>query len=350
MVVFDNIIFSLQRTGGISMVWYNLLKYALDKELSLQCIEYEGADKNIFRELLRIPANSLEVRNSRLLNIRRYLSPAIKIDVPTIFHSSYYRYCNNHNARIVTTVHDFTYEYYNLGLAKQIHCRQKYEAIKRSDIVVCISENTKRDLLKFLPDTENEKIRVIYNGVSEKYYPIDNHIKELEDYVLFVGARGNYKNFRFVVESLRKTDLKLAICGTPLSVQEKEFVDSTLGSSRYKIFEHIPNEQLNVLYNSVYCLAYPSSYEGFGLPVLEAQRAGCPVIAVNSSSIPEVIGQTPLLIDSLDETEFLEKLYMLQCNATRKKIVESGLINSQRFSWTKMADEYFALYNELLNR
>lgn len=348
MIIFDNIVFSLQRSGGISAVWYNLLKYALEENKAMRCIEYKGAENNIFRKTLDIPDNCLDVRYSLFLKLKRYFSPDVASNTPFIFHSSYYRYCKNPNARIVTTVHDFTYEYYKSGLTKQIHSRQKYDAIKHSDIIVCISENTKRDLLKFLPDIDRNKIRVIYNGVSDDYHLTDDRIKELEDYVLFVGARGSYKNFRFIVESLRKTDLKLAICGASLSLREQEFLNSELGLSRYKVFEHITNKQLNVLYSSAYCLAYPSSYEGFGIPVIEAQRAGCPVIALNKSSIPEIIGDTPLLMDSLDPKQFHDKLYLLKDLSIRKDIVSNGLENSKRFSWRQMNCAYSNIYNELL--
>ena len=297
-----------------------------------------------------IPDNNLELLNSRFLKFKRYFVPNIDSKKPLIFHSSYYRYCKNCNAKVVTTVHDFTYEYFKSGLTKQIHCRQKYDAVRHSDIIVCISENTKQDLLYFLPDIDQGKIRVIYNGVSEDYHPIENRIKEFERYVLFVGARDGYKNFKFVVETLKDTPFNLAVCGKPLSLEEQQFIDSTLGHSRYRVFENVDNHELNLIYNSVYCLAYPSSYEGFGIPVLEAQRAGCPVIALNKSSIPEIIGDTPLLMDKLDKSIFIEKLQILTDIHVRDSIIKSGLENSSRFSWNKMASEYLAIYNDLLEK
>lgn len=344
MLYLDNIIFSLQRSGGISVVWYHILEKMLSDGMPFRCLEYPDATDNIFRQRMDIPSENILYRRQSLLPIARYLPVHVTEMEPFVFHSSYYRYCPNKRATNITTVHDFTYEYFCSGLAKSVHCRQKYAAIRYSDIIVCISENTKRDLLKFLPDTDPEKIRVIHNGVSEEYHPVEDRIPGLEEYVLFVGARGGYKNFQFVVDSLKDTPLKLAVCGRPLMPEEKQYLDNKLGTARYKVYENVDNTMLNRLYNSVCCLAYPSSYEGFGLPVIEAQRAGCPVIALNKSSIPEIIGETPLLMQRLDKELFLQKLQILQDARTRKGIIELGLKNSIRFSWDRTSDAYIALY------
>jgi len=92
---------------------------------------------------------------------------------------------------------------------------------------------------------------------------------------------------------------------------------------------------------------YPSSYEGVGLPVLEAQRAGCPVIAYNASSIPEIIGDTPLLMKELTVKELTDKIHLLNDSALTESIKNEGVKNAQRFSWDKMAREYQEIYNEM---
>jgi mannosyltransferase len=348
MFYLDNIIFSLQHSGGISVVWYNILNSLIEGNMPFHCLEYPDAANNIFRRQIELPYDKISYCKQTFLPIARYMPVRITDKKPFIFHSSYYRYCLNKKAVNITTVHDFTYEYFASGIRKMFHCRQKYATIRHSDIIVCISENTKRDLLKFLPDIDPAKIRIIYNGVSEAYRPVEDKISELEEYALFVGARDEYKNFRFVVDSLQETSLKLAVCGKPLTPEEKQDLDCKLGPSRYKVYENIDNEELNRLYNSVYCLAYPSSYEGFGIPVIEAQRAGCPVIAMNASSIPEIIGETPLLIPSLDKETFIGRLKILHSETKRKEIIEHGLTNSLRFSWQKTSGEYMSLYNNVL--
>lgn len=94
----------------------------------------------------------------------------------------------------------------------------------------------------------------------------------------------------------------------------------------------------------------PSSYEGFGLPIIEAQKAGCPVIALNASSIPEIVGDNSLLMPELSSNLFENLLKELNNKEKRSTIIEAGIKNSQNFSWRKMASEYLALYNKLLQR
>ena len=201
--------------------------------------------------------------------------------------------------------------------------------------------------MHYVPNVSEDKIRIIYNGVSTDYKPVEcTSYKNLGEYVIFVGSRDSYKNFDLVVEALAKTPYKFAIVGRGLNDKERAYVEEKLGDN-YICMGYLSNCQLNELYNQAVCLAYPSSYEGFGIPVLEAQRAGCPVIAFNSSSIPEVIGNTSLLMNNLTIQEFIDKLELLKDSAVRKNVIDEGLKNSQRFSWEKMGAEYLSLYKEL---
>lgn len=206
------------------------------------------------------------------------------------------------------------------GLQQRMHTWQKNKAIRNSDVIVCISENTKKDVLKFVPGIDESKIHVIYNGVSEDYRIVDTHQWDsLGEYVVFVGSCQPYKQFQFTAEAIKGTPYRLAIVGGKLSDAEVAFLDDTLGRNKYISTGFLTNEQLNTLYNQAVCLAYPSAYEGFGIPVIEAQRAGCPVIAYNASSIPEVIGETPLLLNSLTIDEFHDKLNILKQALSAKR-------------------------------
>ena len=354
-IIFDNIVFNLQRSGGISVVWYELLK-RIEKEPIGNVVQYVDnyAEDNYYRHLLDIN-KELIIATDRYPSISRYLSVSLDSQQPLVFHSSYYRYCNNPNARNVTTVHDFTYEYYRTGFAKSLHCWQKYRAIRHSDIVVCISENTKKDLLRFVPDIKEDKVRVIYNGISEEYCVLDSadgYILpfEKETYVVFVGNRkDNYKNFDLLKRCISSTPYSLVIVGSGLTDEEDKDLRKYVPDGRYKCMGFLPNEELNIIYNNAAALVYPSEYEGFGIPVIEAQRAGCPVIAYNSSSIPEIIGKTPLLMDEISEKELIGKMSMLSDKPLMCSVIFEGLANSKRFSWDKMCRQYVDLYKELLN-
>lgn len=346
-IILDNIGFSLQRMGGLSVVWGALLKAIKESKLSYVCLEYPWDLTNEVRQSL-VNIN-VEQRSVKHLSLERYLDPKVVNNKPFIFHSSHYRICRNKHAINITTVHDFTYEKYRKGLALWVHSWQKFRAIKKADVVVCISENTKRDVLFYLPQIDKSKIRIINNGVSVDYKVIEtDKYSCLGKYVVFVGSRQPYKQFDLVVKSLKDTPYKLAIVGGALNKEELFFVNETIGEEKYVQLGYLSNVELNELYNQAFCLAYPSSYEGFGIPVLEAQRAGCPVIAYNASSIPEVIGETPLLLNELTVSDFRSKLEILKDKLTRAEIIAAGLENAKRFSWDKMGNEYVALYKELL--
>ena len=345
-IIFDNIIFSLQRCGGISMVWANLVSRVLDKMNDVSFVEYQNSDNNICRKGLNL-GDKVASENMFCIKLGRFFNPRISVkgNEKFIFHSSYYRTCSNKNAINVTTVHDFAYrKFVKNPLIRYIQCRQQDEAIRKSDAVVCISENTKRDLLHYLPDVSPEKISVIYNGVDNRFSHIQS--AEKKDYVLYVGKRDRYKNFNALIEPLAKLGYNLKIVGVPLSSTEIQLLDKA--NLKYEYCGIVSDNELNKLYNEAICLLYTSLYEGFGLPILEAQMAGCPVIAFNSSSIPEVIGDKELLLDDITVDTLRMKMEYVQKN--RDRIVRDGLENVKRFSWDKMADEYMDLYKKMLNR
>lgn len=352
-IVFDNIVYSLQRSGGISVVWQELTsRFLKNQEDDLLFLEHESDNLNIFRRLLDIPETNIKVLKPLCLALARYCNPTIRISKPFIFHSSYFRICRNKYARNITTVHDFTYEYFFNHKRKGwfLHVWQRNRAIRHSDAVVCISENTKKDLLKFVKGVNPDKVFVIPNGVSSDYKPIkdEEKVSELKGWLLYVGGRASYKNCYKFVEFIKDTDYKVVFCGSKLTDEEIDLFNNLLGKDRYKVYVNISNYELNRIYNSVKCLVYPSSYEGFGIPVLEAQKAGCPVIALNASSIPEIIGKTPLLMDYFSQSSLLSKLKILDDSATREQIIRYGLLNSSKYSWNNTYELYKMLYRNIL--
>lgn len=354
-IIFDNIIFALQKHGGISVVWNELLKRVIKNKLDYICINScpEGNSLSLNKE---IPNFNKEMTHSkRFLNLRRYFTSNIRKGYKYIFHSSYYRFTKDKNAINITTVHDFTYELYNSGIRKWIHSWQKRRAIKNSDYIICISENTKKDLLRFYPNAKQKNIRVIYNGVSDDYFitneVCDNIIPfKHGEYVLFVGSRASYKNFNLTVKAISKTKYNLVIIGAALKDKEKKIIHNYLkNEKRYYCTGFIDNKSLNILYNNAFALLYPSEYEGFGIPVLESQKAGCPVIAYNGSSIPEIIGDKTLLINNTSEIEIIKKIKLLENIDFRNKIIKKGIENATRFSWDKMYKEIISFYEYAWN-
>ncbi len=305
-VLFDNIIYNLQRYGGISVVWNELLSRArVDKDLQVTELDYRQHLSPRFME--------------------RYRIPAYKADTPAIFHSSYFRVLPQEGVYNVTTVHDLTYHFYRRGLAKAVHILEERRALQHSEAIICVSENTKRDLLRFYPWLDESRINVIYNGVSELFSPISSVQKK--GYLLFVGnSQADYKRYDVAQEVARLTGVELVTAAG------------------------VSLEQLNVMYNEALCLLYPSDYEGFGIPVIEAQRAGCPVIAQNHSSIPEVIGEKGLMVQhdtpQRMAAEMADIVRQLQSRPTRA-IIEAGFENARRFSWNKTYQQVKQVYENI---
>lgn len=353
MLIFDNIIFSLQHSGGISVVWKELLTRILNEASlysKINFYEYNNAQNyNFCRKEIELPSNKIKSDSERFLFIKRYLNPNIKVNENDLFHSSYYRTlkgCVN-----ISTVHDFTYEHYVKGIRQNIHTWQKKQAILKSKKIICISNNTRDDLLRFIPEVDSSKIVVIYNGVNEGFYQLNTTQKikgfpyDKGEYLLFVGDRkSTYKQFNLAIQAASITKKPLCIVGKPLTQEEL----TRLNSINYYLLTGVSTETLNILYNNAFCLLYPSLYEGFGIPVVEAQRAGCPVIAGNNSSISEIIGKDGIALDKLDIPNIHEAIQALENSKFRNNIISEGLKNSKRFSWDNTYEQTLNVYKSLM--
>jgi mannosyltransferase len=342
VIIFDGIIEKLQQSGGVSVYFQELTKRIEKCGLKTNYLNYSDGTSFVVPPTFNV-INS----NSRFLERYRDVDlSGFDLEDRTLFHSSYYRLPKGNGSKVVTTVHDFTYEKYVSGSKLMIHKWQKYRAIKSSDIVICVSENTANDLLEYCP-IDKDKIRVVYNGVSGDYFNISE--SKNTNFIVFVGSRAKYKNFDLAVLAVSLTDdFELHIVGGgALTQTEIATLDKYL-PNRYRWLGYLENNKLNLVFNSAHCLLYPSSYEGFGIPILEAMRAGCPVISSNSSSIPEVAGNAGILIDSLNPHDYKDAILNLNIISRRSDYVSKGLEQAKKFSWDKCFSETLSIYNELI--
>lgn len=357
-ILLDNIIFSLQKSGGASVVWQQHLKMLLqDNEFECRFLEYDNAELNFFRQQLPLNKDLIDIKSSQFLFLKRYLNLNSKNDHKHLFHSSHYRFKSSKNAINITTVHDFTYEYFIKGLAQKVHSWQKKVAINNSNGIICVSQSTKKDLLRFLPYISENKIRVVYNGVDRGFRPLKSDVffekKHLFDdysYALYIGdRRSSYKNFNMAVDACSLLNIPLLIIGGgDLTDVESYYLKSKLRRGNYLLLLDVNIENLNYYYNRAYCLLYPSLYEGFGIPIIEAQSAGCPVVATNSSSIPEVIGNNYMAIENPTPQKIADKIKELSFDSNlRKETIEFGFEKAKGFSWQNTYQETKEFYKEL---
>lgn len=355
-IYLDNIIFSLQRAGGISVYWYELLRRMLRDGLPMRAIEDGSVHHNIFREKLNIPKEQIIHCNALSKKFARYFPPRVTLPEGCVFHSSYYRAASGSRCHAIETAYDFTYERFRRGLPRLVHSLQKRFALQSAHGVICISESTKSDLLRFIPELSADKVRVIHLGYSDEFHPVPashwngNSCEGLHSspYLVYVGDRSFYKNFHLAVQAVGQLPgyALVVVGGGALSQADQSMLEELL-PGRYLHLDRLPNVELNMLYNNAHALIYPSSYEGFGIPVIEAMAAGCPVIATNTSSIPEAAGRAALLVDEASAEEFAERIRALENSSFRESVIQLGFENIRRFSWERCYQETIAFYQEI---
>lgn len=339
-IVYDSIIYSLQKSGGISVYWKMLEKFIpITKRLV-----YKKREDNIFYEKI---ANNYtqECSIPNLLLLERYRNVNITSKDKFVFHSSYYRFCKNKNAVNITTVHDFTYELFRSDWKSLIHKFQKKNAVMHSSGVICISENTKNDLYKFYPNYKG-KVKIIYHGYDDLVF-YNKQKNKRTNKVIFVGSRVGYKQFDLAVKLLSKIpELSLLIIGGGELTKEEINMLDLLIPKRYEKTGFVSNEELANLYNESFALMYPSEYEGFGFPVIESQACGCPVICQPKSSIQEVSGNKCIYVNSSDFERSIINIRKLLDQDYYNEIQEAGIENVKRFSWKKCIQETMDFYEE----
>lgn len=358
-ICLDNIIYSLQRAGGISVYWSELWSRMLRDRLPVEAIEAQGATQNIFRASVNIPVQQIRT-DGRSVRTTRYLNAPVMLERDDLLHSSYYRQPSTRRVPHVQSCYDFTYERFRQGPALWGHSWQKRKAVSAANGVICISESTQRDLFHYCPRVREENTCVIHLGFSDSFKRLPEqeakalvtpHVEPEVSYSVFVGDRSAYKNFGVAVDAVAQCHdhWLVVVGGGPLKEHDQKRLNRQL-PGRWTHIDRAPSSLLNALYNRAQALIYPSSYEGFGIPVIEAMAAGCPVIAVNASSIPEAAGDAGLLLDRADADAAAEQLCRLEDTEFRAAVRFRGIQNAQRFSWERCYQETLSFYAQVLGR
>ncbi len=260
--------------------------------------------------------------------------------------------------KTVVTVHDLGSEYlpqmHQLKQRAYLGLMQKYQ-LKGATKIIAVSKATKADLVKRI-GIEQKKIKVVYEGYDQKLFkPIKNDTKasslipldpkdrkDFSPYFLFVGTVQPRKNLERVIRAFSKIkDKNLLIAGQKgwLSDEIYKLPKKLDIEEKVKFLGYVPEKQLPALYSGAIALVFPSLFEGFGLPILEAQACGCPVITSNVSSMPEVAGKGALLVDPYSVDDIVDGMKKCQISNVKFQMIKAGFENIKRFSWEKCARE-----------
>ena len=268
--------------------------------------------------------------------------------------------------RTILTVHDLSFVRAPETAPRRLRAYLNQvvpRSVRRADLVLADSETTRRDLIE-LYQTPSEKVHVLHSGVDDRFYPIDDQaiLRQTRErygigespYIFSVGTvqpRKNYARLAEALHRLNKPDLKLVIAGGKGWLDDplyKRIEDLGL-KGRVQFLGFVPDEDLPALYSAARVFAFPSIYEGFGLPPLEAMACGTPVVAANTSSIPEVVGGAGLLVDPHDVEALTDALSRaIEDESLRNQLTNQGQLRVQGFSWRTAARQLQEHYARLL--
>lgn len=360
-LVYDYQIFSRQKYGGISRYIYELAKCIKNEpEFDVRILagfyinQYLRSEPSDLVKGFAVPkinktGKLIDQLNATLSKVWLSSNPV------EIVHETFYspqRLASRHT-RIVLTVYDMIDEKF---YGDSDFAQHKATAIERADHIVCISENTKNDLLKFLAVDAN-KISVIYLGYSLEQFPEDDLDEFPIDapYLLYVGDRYGYKNFSGLLQAYAsserlKKDFKLVCFGGLSLAPENLQTAYDLGIPKGNLLHFSGDDRLlQQFYKRASVFVYPSLYEGFGIPPLEAMALSCPVVCSNTSSIPEVVGDAAELFNPVDCDHIAAAIETVVYSAERTEQLKAlGKTRSKLFSWEKCAYETRQVYQALV--
>lgn len=363
-ILFDHQIFVYQNFGGISRYFVELAKRMAPKASYTFSILLSD---NTYLRKTRL-SSSISLLKGRfpgrmtLYNLINKIFSRLCISHQKydLFHATYYDdYFLDIKRKkpFVLTVHDMIHELYpGLWGNQEETVLQKKKLILESDGIIAVSENTKKDLLAIYPEVAPDKIAVIYHGhsvFSKTYGPAPLSFP----YLLYVGIREHYKNFLLLTEAFKKlTDLQphlILLCagGGEFSEAEMQHLQQ-LGISDKILHTPISDDlHLSSLYHYAVAFVYPSLYEGFGIPILEAFANDCPVALSKSSCFPEVAGEAAAYFDGHSALSITETLYSLIVSQDkRERLKVSGKEKLKQYSWDTTTTKTLAFYESILSK
>lgn len=359
-VVYDSQIFMLQKYGGVSRYFIELAKelekiFAENDTFDFPILFSQNYYLRQYNRKNIVSAHFIENQCAcKMMKLANWIYGDLFLlqNRNCVYHPTWNNLlCVPAGTKTIVTVHDMIQEtLWNENPTYQNEIEQKKNAIYKSDAIIAISENTKRDILKIYPDVPESKITVIYHGANQLPDPMQPQIAIPPYYILFVGRRAEYKGFQFVTRALSKLlstrkNLKMIFVGGGKFTNEERIMFKNFNVADSVVQINASDAELSYLYQHARCFIFPSIYEGFGFPILEAFDNACPVICTNESSLPEIGGNAAVYFEKGDAEELEKQVtIMVDDEHARAKYIRKGKERVKFFTWEKCARETYELY------
>lgn len=275
---------------------------------------------------------------------------------PTYYSTLTWKNIHQCHKPIVLSVWDFIHEIFPESMDPSgEHRLLKKRAIQKAELIICISRNTKNDLLKFYGDNLEDKVFVtpLASSITIDQSYNEKPVPDLP-YFLYVGSRAPYKGFNTLLKAYSRVlsyepEVRLCVVGDAFTQDESIQMELLKVSKKVINVGIVDDNHLAKLYRCSLAFVYPSDYEGFGIPPLEAMACGTPVIAANSSSLPEVVGNAGLLFQPGNLHDLEDRLLsLLNSSTNRNKLVEAGYRQSKLFNWKTTVQQTLQIYQKLI--
>jgi len=364
-ILYDGNIYALQAAGGITRYFSNLIgglpasfrpslivdsgqRANYPSHPKLKIYEYSGRRKNV--------SNGFKHRYSQLKD--RFVKEVVPRKYFDVCHPTYYELLTDHRVGTyrfptVITVWDMINELFPELEPTGKEAADKMKAVHGAQKIICISESTKKDLLERCDIPESKVVVTHLASELDESVSYGVEIVPSRPYYLYVGSRTSYKNFDGLLKAFARAgsgrELALCVVGGPLNETEKRLINDLKLTDHVEHYLYPSDSHLAKLYRCSIALVYPSLYEGFGLPPLEAMACGAVAVASNLSSIPEVVGDAGILFDPLAQDELIEILRSLPADEDRRQqLISRGRQRSRNFSWQRTVDQTIDVYRSVI--
>ncbi len=358
-ILYDGQIYASQMAGGISRYFSNLInKLPNSIDPVLTTCQTPSVNYPSHSNLKTFHYQRFGFRPGRVSYwLEPYYFRAVNyLNTFDVIHPTYYNLLSRQDIRqcrhpIVLSVWDMIHEIFPEQMdANCSHREMKRKAILAAQKIICISKNTKKDLLeRYSIPEENVTVTYLASELDISMSYGSDSVPECP-YFLYIGMRASYKNFERLLVAFAKVisnhdDLALCVVGSPFTEDEEKLIHDLGAEDHIEHYGYVNNGHLAKLYRCSLAFIYPSLYEGFGIPPLEAMACGTVAIVAKSSSLPEVVGDAGLLFDPQSTDELVDQLrFVLDYSTERDRLISVGQMRAKQFSWDKTVAQTVEVY------